>query len=108
MEDQSPTPPPMEDQSPPPPPMEDQSPTPPPPAAAARRPRRFLVPALLAVAVVVGLFGMFALWLDRQALNAENGTQVSSNLLANKEIRTVLGTYMVDQLFTSVDVPAEL
>src|SRR3954452_6093658 len=87
--------------------MDESSPTPP-SAENGKRPRRFIVPALLALALVTGLFGMFALWLNRQALNAKNGTEVSSKLLANDQIRTALGTYLVDQLFTSVDVPAQI
>jgi hypothetical protein len=77
-------------------------------SAQAKRPRRFIVSALLALALITGLFGMFALWLNRQALNVENGTEVSSKLLANDEIRTALGTYLVDQLFASTDVAAEI
>jgi hypothetical protein len=75
---------------------------------AGKRPRRFLVASLLALAFVIGLVSMFAVWVNRQALNPENGTEVSANLLENEEIRNAVGAYMVDQLFTAVDVRAEL
>jgi hypothetical protein len=72
------------------------------------RRRRLAVGVLFAVALITGLIAMFAVWIDRQALNPKNGTEVSSKLLANDEIRGALGTYLVDQLFSSVDVPAAI
>jgi hypothetical protein len=73
-----------------------------------RRRRRALVAALLALALVTGLVGIFAVWVSRQALNAEKGAEVSSKLLANPEIRDTVGAYLVDQLFDNVDVAAQL
>jgi hypothetical protein len=87
---------------------ENGTPTPPvPPVQTARR-HRALVAILLGIALTTGLVSMFAVWLNRQALNAENGTEVSSKLLANDEIRSAVGTYLVDELFRSVDVAAQI
>jgi hypothetical protein len=73
-----------------------------------KRRRRVLVTILLALALLIGLVSMFALWVDRQTLNPENGTQVSSNLLADEEIRNAVGAFMVDELFASIDVRAQI
>jgi hypothetical protein len=77
------------------------------PLRAAPR-HRALVAVLLGIALTTGLVSMFAVWLDRQALNAKNGTEVSSKLLANEQVRKAMGTYLVDELFSSVDVAAEI
>jgi hypothetical protein len=69
---------------------------------------RALVAVLLGIALTTGLVSLFAVWLDRQALNAKNGTEVSSKLLANDQVRGAMGTYLVDQLFSSVDVAAQI
>jgi hypothetical protein len=66
------------------------------------------VAVLLGISLTTGLVSMFAVWLNRQALNAKNGTEVSTKLLANKDVRTAIGTYLVDQLFSSVDVAAQI
>jgi hypothetical protein len=73
----------------------------------ARR-HKVLVRVLFAVAVVTGLVAMFAVWANRQALNTDNWTKTSSRLLANQNIRNALGAYMVDQLFSNVDVAGQL
>jgi hypothetical protein len=73
-----------------------------------QRRRRLLVGSLLALALVTGLLAMFAVWANRQALNTDNWTNTSSRLLADKHIQTAVGGYLVDQLFSSVDVAGEL
>lgn len=83
-------------------------PTPPTPPAVARPRRRALVTTLLVIAVITGLIAMFAVWVNRQALNTDNWTQTSSELLADPEIQAALGAYLVDELFRSVDVAGEL
>jgi hypothetical protein len=67
-----------------------------------------IVAILLALALAIGLVSMFAVWVDRQTLNPENGTEVSSELLANEEIRDQVGAFMVDELFRAVDVRAQI
>jgi hypothetical protein len=69
---------------------------------------RVLVSVLLVLAVVCGLFAMFAVWANRQALNTENWTNTSGDLLANKNVQNAVGAYMVDQLFSNVDVAGEI
>jgi len=71
-------------------------------------PRRVAVGALLAAATVALVLGVFALWVQRQALDTNNWTATSSQLLADPKIERAVGDYLVTELFTSVDVPGEL
>ena len=48
--------------------------------------------------------GAFAVSVNRQALNTDNWQTTSSELLADEQLRAALSAYLVDQLFTSVDV----
>jgi hypothetical protein len=63
---------------------------------------------LLGLASVVAFFACFAVWVHRQVLNTDNWTNTSSQLLANRQIDEALGTYLVNQLFLSENVPARL
>ena len=69
-----------------------------------KRTHRVLVPILLMLASLALFTGAFAVWVNRQALNTENWTTTSSELLADEQIQAALGPYQVDQLFTNVDV----
>src|SRR4051794_18818663 len=74
----------------------------------AIRTHRFLVPTLLVLATLIGFTGAFAVWVNRQALNTDNWATTSGKLLADQKVRTALSAYMVDQLFSNVDVASEL
>jgi hypothetical protein len=79
--------------------------------AGARRRRAGLswpVRALLALAAVVGVAAIFAVWADRQLLDTGEWTSTSSKLLANGTIRRELSTYLTDQIYANVDVAREL
>jgi hypothetical protein len=76
--------------------------------ARPSRGRRILVGSLFALAVIVGLFAVLAVWGNRQALNTDNVANTSSKILADKQVQTVLGSYLVTQLFNSVNVQGEL
>jgi hypothetical protein len=73
-----------------------------------KRRRRGLVTGLLILATVCGLVGIFSLWVNRQMLNPENGTKVSTNLLEDEEIQKQVAAYAVDQLFSNVDVQQQI
>lgn len=75
---------------------------------ARARDHRVLVGTLLALAFVTGLVAMFAVWANRQALNTDNWTDTSSRLLADPKIQQAVGAYLVDELFSSVDVAAQV
>src|SRR3954468_9472514 len=69
-----------------------------------KRTHRVVVPMLLALAALALFTGAFAVWVHRQALNTENWKTTSSKLLADEQVQAALAPYLVDQLFTNVDV----
>jgi hypothetical protein len=76
--------------------------------SGARRAHRILVPLLLVLATVIGVAGAFAVWVNRQALNTSNWSSTSSRILENKQVQTALSAYLVHELFTNVNVSADL
>lgn len=82
------------------------------PAAAEPTPtgrgHRGIAIALIFVASLLTFLALPAVWLDRQALNTDNWTETSSELLENEAIRTQVANYLVDQIYANVDVQAEL
>ena len=77
-------------------------------AARGQRRRRGAVAAILALAVITGVVAIMATWVRRQALDTGNWTSTSSRLLADPPIQRAVGAYLVNTLFTNVDVPGEL
>jgi hypothetical protein len=77
-------------------------------APAAAGWRRWLPWALVVVAAVVGLVSALNIWVTRQALNTDNWTNSSAQLLANPEIRNAVSVYLVDQVYENVDVSQAL
>ena len=77
------------------------------PQQPARR-HRATVALLLVAATVLTFVAIFSFWVNRQALNTDNWVNTSSKLLENKEIQTQIATFLVTQLYTNVDVKAEL
>jgi hypothetical protein len=74
----------------------------------SERRHRVLVAALLALAVVIGLIAVVSTWVNRQALNTNNWTNTSSRLLADPRIQNAVGAYLVNELFSNVDVAGRL
>jgi hypothetical protein len=72
------------------------------------RRHRIAVPVLLAVAVVTGFLAIFATWAKRQVLDTGNWTDTSAKLLADDKIQAALGSYLVAELFSNVDVASQL
>jgi hypothetical protein len=72
------------------------------------RRHRVAVPILLVVAVITGFLAVFSLWAKRQALDTNNWTDTSAKLLEDPDIQAALGSYLVAQLFSNVDVEAQL
>jgi hypothetical protein len=69
---------------------------------------RVLIGVLFALATVIGVVAVLAVWANRQALNTDNWTSTSSQLLANKEIQTAVAAYAVSELFKSGVPEAEI
>jgi Short C-terminal domain len=78
------------------------------PHPAARARHRVLVACLFAAGVLVGFVACFAVWVNRQALNTDNWTKTSGEVLANRQVDAALSTYVVNQLFTSADVAGDV
>jgi hypothetical protein len=80
--------------------------------AAAKHERfawRSWVPwALVVLAAVIGLVAALNVWVKRQALNTDNFTNASSQLLENDQIRSALSVYLVDQVYSNVNVSQAL
>ncbi len=70
--------------------------------------RRWTINSIFVLAVIVGVFALLAVWVNRQVLNTNNWTNTSSRLLADPKIQTAVGDLLVNELFTQVDVAKEL
>ena len=65
----------------------------------------------LALVVIGGLLtfaATFSIWINRQALNTDNWVDTGDRLLENEDVRGRLSEYLTEQLFTRVDLGAEL
>src|SRR3954468_6012986 len=71
-------------------------------------PRRGLALGLVAVATLLAFGALLAIWVNRQALNTDNWTRTSTELLAQPVIRDQLANRLSDELFASVDVEGAL
>jgi hypothetical protein len=70
--------------------------------------RRPLGIALVALASVLAYVAIIAIWVDRQALNTENWTRASSEMLERPVVRARVAGFLVDELYANVDVQAEI
>jgi hypothetical protein len=69
---------------------------------------RRLAQALVALGTLLVILAIFAVWAERQALNTNEWVNTSGKLLDDEKIDSALSEYMVDQLYSSVDVEAEI
>jgi hypothetical protein len=76
--------------------------------ARLSRGRRYTIRALLIVATILTILAIFAIFANRQVLNANNWGNTSTALLANPEIRAQLSTFIVDQVYSNVNVTGEV
>jgi hypothetical protein len=63
---------------------------------------------LIFAASVLAFFAVFALWVNRQALNTNNFTDSSTKLLQNDAIRTQVAGFLADEIFANVDVAGQI
>jgi uncharacterized membrane protein YozB (DUF420 family) len=70
--------------------------------------RRRTVKGLIILGSVLAFLAVFAIWIERQALNTDDWVSTSGRFLQNQEIRTALSNYLVDQLYENVNVEKEL
>jgi hypothetical protein len=72
------------------------------------RGRRAAAITLIALASLVAFLAIFAIWLNRQALDTGNWTRTSSELLQRPVIRDQVAARLTDELYRSVDVESAL
>lgn len=89
--------------------MDEQTPA----AAAAvepsgRRGHPVIAWILLALAVVILIVSSLTVWVKRQVVSDENWRNASGQMLEDPAVRNAVSTYLVNQVFTNVDVSAEL
>lgn len=68
----------------------------------------FGISAMLVIATIATLLAFLSIWANRQLLNTDQWTETSTELLERPAVRDALANYLVDQLFTNVDVQGEL
>lgn len=78
------------------------------PTNADHRPRTVWVHVLIVLAAVVLLVTATNVWVKRQMLDTDRWVSTSEQLLADEDIRATLSTFFVDELYSSVDVGAQL
>lgn len=65
--------------------------------------------SIVMVLASLALFlAFFSLWINRQLLDSQQWTDTSTEVLEKPAVRAALSNYLVDQLFTSVNVEQEL
>jgi len=72
------------------------------------RTRSILAWSLLGLGTLILLVGSLTVWVKRQALDTDAWVDVSTQLLDDEEVRSALSVYIVDQLYTNVDVQDRL
>ena len=70
--------------------------------------RKLGIGALVFLGSFLLCVSIFATWIDRVALNSDSWADTSTKALEQPAVRTAVSQYMVDQLYTNVDVPALL
>ncbi len=63
---------------------------------------------MLALAAVLSVAAIFALWADRQLLDTGDWTRTNTKLLQNEAIQARLADYLTEQLYANVDLAGEL
>jgi hypothetical protein len=63
---------------------------------------------MLGLASLLAVLSIFAVWANRQLLNADNWADTSSALLANDDIRSQIASFSVDAVYSNTDVQNEI
>jgi hypothetical protein len=66
------------------------------------------VRAILALAAVLCVASIFALWANRQLLDTGNWTRTNAKLLENRAIKRELAAYLTEQLYANADLAGAL
>jgi Short C-terminal domain len=68
------------------------------------RARRIWVRVLIGVTTLLLIVAMFSVWANRLLFSPDNWSNASTQLLQNPDIRSTTANYLVDQLYSNVDV----
>src|ERR1700754_1310582 len=66
--------------------------------------RRRTVKGLLVLGALFAFLSVFAIWVERQALDTSEWVNTSGRLIQNPKIRSAVGEYLVEQLYENVNV----
>jgi hypothetical protein len=69
---------------------------------------RWGVRVLLAIATLLTIFAILAIYVNRQVLDANNWSKTSTTMLAHPAIRTALSEYLITQVYANVNVAGTL
>jgi hypothetical protein len=72
------------------------------------RKRRSAVWGLIVLASIIGVISILASWVNQQVLDDAEWQATSERIIQNPEVADALSVYVVDQLYSSVDLGAEL
>jgi hypothetical protein len=72
------------------------------------RGRRILVWGLVALAMILVIVCSLTIWVQRQALNTDNWVDLSTELLADDDVREAVSVRLVDSLYEQTDVQERL
>jgi hypothetical protein len=70
--------------------------------------RRAWIWALIIVASLIGLASILTTWVHRQMLDNESWKNASAELIQDQQVRDAVSVFLVNELYESVDVAAEL
>jgi hypothetical protein len=70
--------------------------------------RRGLSTVLVVIASLLAVLAIFALWANRQLLDTDNWVDTSSEVLKDDAVQEQLSIFLVDQLYTNVNVQARI
>src|SRR5918996_1407028 len=70
--------------------------------------RRAGIAALLAVGTLIFIGFGVGVWAERQVLDTDEWVNTSADMLENEDVRTALGGFIVDRLFDSEEVQAQI
>jgi lysophospholipase L1-like esterase len=72
------------------------------------RGRRIIVWCLITLAMILVLVSSLTVWVQRQALDTDNWVDLSSELLADEQVRDALAVRLVDSLYAQTEVQQKL
>ena len=79
-----------------------------PPRKKARFGRRAIVWLIIVVASVLGVVSILSSWANQQALDTDNWRETSQEIIENPKVAPALSAFVVDQLYSNVDLAGEL